>query len=224
MYDFIRGPMLWISFIVFIAGLVFQIYKIFSITVKKEAPSLILEDAHNKRLAKLIEYLKKTVSTVNLKGTILGTQPHVALLSFIFHVCIIITPFFVLAHNILLFESWRFKLYSFSELTTDILTIVFLSCAALFLIRRVFIRTVRAVSGIYDYLLLLITAAPFITGFLAYHQLVKYETIIIIHILFGELMLIAVGLTKLGHMIFFFFVRLNIGSEYSFRGGSRSWS
>jgi len=216
--------MLWISFIVFIAGLVFQIYKIFSITVKKEAPSLILEDADNKRLAKLIEYLKKTVSTVNLKGTILGTQPHVALLSFIFHVCIIITPFFVLAHNILLFESWRFKLYSFSELTTDILTIVFLSCAALFLIRRVFIRTVRAVSGIYDYLLLLITAAPFITGFLAYHQLFKYETIIIIHILFGELMLIAVGLTKLGHMIFFFFVRLNIGSEYSFRGGSRSWS
>ncbi|OHD68107.1 MAG: hypothetical protein A2W19_01800 [Spirochaetes bacterium RBG_16_49_21] len=223
MYDFIRGPMLWISFIVFMCGLVFQFYKIFSITGKKEAPSLIRKDANNKGLAKLKKYLNKALSSVALKGTILGTQPFVALLSFIFHVCIIATPLFLLAHNILLFESWRFRLFSLSESTTDIMTVVFLACAALFLIRRIFIPTVRAVSGIYDYLLLLVAAAPFITGFLAYHQLVDYETIIIIHIISGELMLIAVGLTKLGHMIFFFFVRLHIGSEYSFRGGSRSW-
>jgi len=222
-YDFIRGPLLWFSFIVFMAGLLFQIYKIFSITEKKERPKLIREEAKKSGLAGIKNYLTGKFSRVNVKGTILGTQPHMALLSAVFHACLIVTPFFVLAHNILLFESWRFRLPSFSESTTDILAIIFLACAFLYLLRRIFLPTVRAVSEIYDYILLLIAAAPFVTGFLAYHQLGDYKTIVILHILSGELMLVALGLTKLGHMAFFFFVRTNIGSEYSFRGGSRSW-
>ncbi len=223
MYDFIRGPMVWISFIIFASGLAFQIYKLFAITRKKEARHIILENVTKEGPAKLKEYLKKTISAIRLKRTVLGIQPYMTILTFLFHTSIILTPFFVLGHNILIFESWRFRFFSLSEFTTDIISVVFLACAAMFLIRRIFVPRVRAVSGIYDYLLLLVTSAPFITGFLAYHQLVDYKTILTIHILTGELMLIAVGLTKLGHMVFFFFVRLNIGTEYSFRGGSRSW-
>jgi nitrate reductase gamma subunit len=223
MYDFIRGPLLWVSFIVFICGLAFQVYRLISITRKKETPFLIQEGTKKTGPGKLKHYVARTVSITNLKGTVLGRQPHVALLTFIFHASIIVTPLVVLGHNILLFESWRFRLFSLSESATDIMTVVFLVCTALFLIRRIAVPTVRSVSGVYDYILMVITAAPFLTGFIAYHQLVNYETIMTVHILAGELMLIAVGLTKLGHMIFFFFVRLNVGSEYSFRGGSRTW-
>jgi hypothetical protein len=222
MYDFIRGPLLWFSCIVFAGGISFQIYRIFSITEKNARPDPIRGDEKSS-LEKIKNYLTGKFSKANVKGTILGTQPHMALLSAVFHTCLIITPFFVLAHNILLFESWRFRLLSFSESTTDVLTVVVLACALLYLLRRIFLPTVRSVSGAYDYILLLVAAAPFVTGLFAYHQLGDYKTFVILHILSGELMLIALGLTKLGHMVFFFFVRTNIGSEYSFKGGSRSW-
>jgi hypothetical protein len=45
----------------------------------------------------------------------------------------------------------------------------------------------------------------------------------ILHILAGEVMLMAIPFTKLGHMLFFFFYRFFIGSEYSFVRGTRSW-
>jgi hypothetical protein len=46
---------------------------------------------------------------------------------------------------------------------------------------------------------------------------------LIAHILAGELMLIVIPFTKLGHMLFFFLYRFLIGSEYSFGQGTRTW-
>jgi nitrate reductase gamma subunit len=229
MYEFVRGPMMWIAFVICILGLVYQAYRLIRLTRSKEGKfytTAVREVGCSERFLQLfkskwLKWIKNCSITV--KGSIIGLQPLLAVLTFVFHICLIVTPLFLMAHNILLFESWKFNLPSFSEFTTDILTIVFLVCAGVFLVRRIVVSRVRAVSSLWDYLLLLITIAPFLTGYLAYHQLVQYETIIIIHILAGELMLIAVGVTKLGHMIFFFFVRLLIGTEYSFRGGTRTW-
>ena len=36
MFDFIRGPLLWVAFIVFFGGLVFQLLQFFTLTRKKE--------------------------------------------------------------------------------------------------------------------------------------------------------------------------------------------
>jgi nitrate reductase gamma subunit len=136
---------------------------------------------------------------------------------------LILTPFFVLGHNILLDESWGLSLWSLSERTTDVLTVVILLCAAYFLMRRVGVARVRAITSGYDYLILLITVAPFVTGFFAYHQWFDYRIVIILHILAGEVMLAAIPFTKLGHMLFLFLYRFLIGSEHSFSQGTRTW-
>lgn len=228
MYEFVRGPMMWIAFAICILGLIYQAYRLFRLTRRKDEifyTSVGKSSSVSERLLQFFKGWLKGIKdwSITVKGTVIGLQPLLAVLTFVFHVCLIVTPLFLMAHNILLFESWQWNLPSFSEFATDILTIVFLICAAVFLVRRIFVPRVRAVSTLWDYLLLLITLAPFLTGYLAYHQLVEYETIIIIHILAGELMLMSMGVTKLGHMIFFFFVRFFIGSEYSFRGGTRTW-
>jgi nitrate reductase gamma subunit len=101
--------------------------------------------------------------------------------------------------------------------------VIVLICGAYFLGRRLFLARVRAISSIYDYVILLIAVAPFLTGFLAYHQWWDYKTVIFLHILTGEIMLITLPFTKLGHMLFFFLYRFFIGSEYSFVRGSRTW-
>ena len=58
---------------------------------------------------------------------------------------------------------------------------------------------------------------------MCYRQWFDYHTVLIIHILAGELMLISITFTKLDHMIFFFLARFFIGSEFSFGRGTRTW-
>jgi nitrate reductase gamma subunit len=141
----------------------------------------------------------------------------------IFHASLFITPLFLLGHNILLDEAWGIGLWSFSESFSDGLTWISLFCGAIFLFRRIFVRKVRVITTVYDYVILLITVAPFLTGAFAYHQWFDYQTVIFLHILAGEVMFITMPFTKLGHMLFFFFYRFFIGSEYSFSRGTRTW-
>jgi nitrate reductase gamma subunit len=104
-----------------------------------------------------------------------------------------------------------------------VLTLVVLICGAYFLGRRLFLARVRAITTAYDYLILLIAIAPFLTGYFAYHQWFDYDAVMTLHILAGEVMLITIPFTKLGHMLFFFLYRFFIGNEYSFVRGSRTW-
>ena len=99
-------------------------------------------------------------------------------------------------------QSWGCSLWSLHESLTDGLTIVVLICVAFFMMRRIFLARVRAITSFYDYVVLLIAAGPFLTGVLAYHQWFDYPVVMILHILAGELMLITIPFTKLGHMLF----------------------
>lgn len=159
-----------------------------------------------------------------VKLTIFGISPITITVSTVFHICLVITPLFVLGHNDLIDLSWNFSMFSFSETVTDILTILFLICAAFFLLRRIFLPRLRAISSFYDYVVLLLAIMPFLTGFLAYHQLFDYRTIMILHMLFGELMLMAIPFTKLVHMIFFFLNRFFIVNEHTLGKGSRVYA
>jgi nitrate reductase gamma subunit len=91
------------------------------------------------------------------------------------------------------------------------------------LLRRVVVPKVRALSRASDFFVWLIIVTPFLTGFICYRQWFDYHTALFIHILSGELMLIAITFTKLGHMIFFFLARFFIGSEFSLGRGTRTW-
>ena len=220
MYDFVRGPLVWVAFIIFIGGLVYQVFQFFRMTKKKE--SVYAPRDGQDRQGRSAGWVNQWVSFL-LGKTIRGTHPVMTVVTSVFHVCLILTPIFLLAHSILFYESWGVTPWSFSESTADVMTVIVLACCAFFLFRRIFVRRVRAITTAYDYLILLIAAAPFLSGYLAYHQWFDYETMLIAHILAGEVMLIVIPFTKLGHMLFFFLYRFFMGSEYSFGQGTRTW-
>jgi len=221
MYDFIGSQLVSIAFILFVLGLIYQGIQFFKLTREKEwiLPPLPLEEKREKKTLgqSIVDGL------TSLTGTLWKTDPLMMVMTSVFHVFLILVPIFLLGHNILLDQSWGVSLYSLPECFADGLTIVVFICVAFFIIRRLFLARVRAISTIYDYIVLLIAVAPFLTGYLAYHQWFDYHTVIILHILSGELMLITIPFTKLGHMLFFFLYRFLIGSEYSFTRGSRTW-
>jgi len=219
MYDFIRGPLVSIAFAIFILGLVFQLIQFFRLTKKKE---WIYPPGEIKRE-------KKTAGKwaafclASLNGTLWKTDPLMTIVTSVFHVFLILVPVFLLAHNILLDQAWGPRLWSLPESLTDVLTLIVLICLAFFLGRRLFLARVRVITSLYDYAVLLIALAPFVTGFFAYHQWFNYDTVMMVHILAGEAMLITIPFTKLGHMLFFFLYRFLIGNEYSFARGERTW-
>jgi nitrate reductase gamma subunit len=109
------------------------------------------------------------------------------------------------------------------ERTADIMTIIVIFTAIFFLIRRLVLPEVRFVTFLSDYALLTVAVAPFITGFLAYHQWLPYKTMLILHIISGEIMLIAIPFTRLSHMLYFVFTRAYMGSEFGAVRNSKDW-
>ena len=219
MVDFIRGQLISIAFVIFILGLIFQLFQFFKLTKKKEwvyPPSPITSE--KKTAGQWVAFC-----LASLNGTLWKTDPLMMMLTSVFHVFLISVPIFLLGHNIVLDQSWGLSLWSLPESITDILTVVVVICAAFFLARRLFLARVRAITTPYDYVILLIAAAPFLTGYFAYHQWFNYDTVMTLHILAGEVMLMTIPFTKLGHMLFFFLYRFLIGGEYSFAKGARAW-
>jgi len=221
MVEFIEGPLVLISFVIFLLGVLFQIYRFFSLTREKERVILNLNLKNQSSPQELGSQVRTLIKL--LKRTIFGTHPVVIVATCLFHILIFIVPLFLLAHNILFEAAWGIQLWSFCESTSDVLTLLVLLGGLFFLCRRVFLRQVRSITTSYDYLVLLIVLAPFITGFFATHQWFDYRTMIFLHVLSGEIMLIIIPFTRLGHMIFFFLYRFTIGSEYSFVRGTRTW-
>jgi len=103
------------------------------------------------------------------------------------------------------------------------MTVIVILAAIFFLVRRLVLSEVRYVTFPSDYALLAIALAPFLTGFLAYHQWLPYKTILILHILSGEIMLIAIPFTRLSHMLYFVFTRAYMGSEFGAVRNSKDW-
>lgn len=221
MVDFIQGPLVSISIVVFILGLLFQISQFFRLTRKKEWANPPLPQPAKPEKKTPGQRIAAWLSALN--GTLWKTDPVLTVFTSVFHVLLIITPLFLLGHNTLISLSCGWSLFSLPEPLSDGLTVIVLICGAYFLGRRLFLARVRAITTAYDYIVLFIAIAPFLTGFFAYHQWFDYETVILLHILTGELMLISIPFTKLGHMLFFFLYRFFIGGEYSFLRGSRSW-
>jgi nitrate reductase gamma subunit len=219
MVDFIQGQLVSIAFVIFILGLIFQFFQFFKLTQKKEWNYPPGEVKREKKTAgKWV-----TFCLASLNGTLWKTDPLITIVTSVFHVFLILVPLFLLGHNILLNQSWGLSLWSLPESITDILTLLVLICVAFFLGRRLFLSRVRVITSLSDYAILLIALAPFLTGYLAYHQWFHYDTVMTVHVLAGEVMLIAIPFTKLGHMLFFFLYRFLIGNEYSFARGERTW-
>ncbi|MBF0117488.1 MAG: hypothetical protein HQK79_01535 [Desulfobacterales bacterium] len=213
-YNLVRGPLVWISSIIFIVGTIYQIWQMLLLTKINTRPIIKVFD---KQYNETHEKNKEESCFSSLKRTICGIHPIMIVVTTLFHILLIIIPLTLLAHNILLENAVGFSLFSFSEKISDILTVLFLVSSFFFFIRRIFLKRVRIISTFYDYFIWFLATAPFLTGFLAYHHIFNYRIIITLHIFLGELMLVAIPFTKFSHMIFFFVFRFIVVNEYSFR-------
>jgi nitrate reductase gamma subunit len=220
MYAFVTGPLAWLTFIIFFCGITYRAIWYFR--------------GLNWQLDR-VAY--KPHMSYGIKGALrsivfwlipFGTHswrfyPFFTICFFAFHIGLLVTPFFIYGHNVLLQERFGFSLWSMSDGAADFMTSMVLVAAIFIVMRRNALPEVRIITTPYDYLVIAIAVAPFVTGLLARHQVGNYNFWLIIHILSGQLFLVAIPFTKLSHFIGFFLSRAQIGMDYGIkRGGMKS--
>ena len=214
-YELVRGPFVWIAFAVFALGSLYRI--IFLLLTGKKEPAPIHSKSANDAARSILHGLLPFGSTYMRK------QPLFTIVTFLFHLCVVILPIFLLAHIVLWYESWEILWWSLPDMLADAMALWVLLACLYFIGRRLFVPEVKQVSRPGDFVLLIIILLTFLSGFLAYHQWGPYRPILILHVISSEILLVSLPFSKLGHMLFFYFSRSFMGAEYGKFLKSRDW-
>lgn len=215
---FVEGPLLWIAFLTFFIGSILRAALFLSVSRKRD--KIIYQYFSWKYvLATFGRWLLPLNKDV-------AKNPIFTILGYMFHICLIVVPIWFSGH-ISLWEESRFE-WSWTSIPdglADWMTLIFLAIALFFLLRRIISADIRLLSTFSDYLLIVVVALPFITGYFLTHGTVDNigflgENIQLIHMLSGELMLILIPFTKLSHFVLFFFSRGATAIEFGRRGYS----
>ncbi len=214
--DFIMGPMVWISVLIFFGGLGFKVAGIFrQVREKENYVFSYLTWTHSLRSigAWLIPFFPRSTRE----------RPVFYCISYCFHLALFAVPLFLSGHMVLVEEAFRISWPVLNDTTADALTVLIIAALVYFAVRRVMVPEVKFLTSALDFVLLFIVLLPFVTGFLAYHQVLDYQWIMIVHILSGEFMLIIIPFSRLSHMITAPLTRAYTGSEFGNIRHARDW-
>ena len=184
--DFAEGPLLWAVFITFV--LVISVRLIFFLYALVRS---------GKEKTKWFSYTLFSIVRALLpyqKGIL--RKPAYSALRYIFHICLFILPVGLGGHVVLLEESrfgWNWP--SLPDPLSDSMTLLLLGIARYFLIRRLSIPSLRQRTSKSNYLLIVVAALPFMTGYFLAHGTLNGITFLgdqmrTIHVLAGEALLI----------------------------------
>lgn len=214
MYQFLTGPMLWVTFIVFFGGLAWRI--VWYIRGLDWQLDRVAYRAHWKLgLKGAVQSIIHWLIPYYSHGW--RAKPIYTFIFFLFHIGLIVVPLFLVGHAVILKERWGIEWPTISMGLADALTIAVLACTVFIIIRRIALPEVRIITTLYDYFLLLLTVTPFLSGFLAVHQAGDYNFWLYTHIISGELLLIAIPFTKLFHVVGFFLSRAQLGMDFGIK-------
>jgi formate hydrogenlyase subunit 6/NADH:ubiquinone oxidoreductase subunit I len=138
-------------------------------------------------------------------------KPFYAGLRYVFHTCLIVIPIWYSEH-IYLWSQYGFE-WEWTALPDewiDGLTLLLLSFSVFFFLRRIISKDVRLNSTVSDYVVIIFTAMPFLTGYLLSQGSLEYvfffgEHMENIHVLTAEAMIL---------MVVFLFCRVRLTTTY----------
>jgi nitrate reductase gamma subunit len=215
MYQFITGPLLWLSFAIFFVGLAVRV--VLYIRGLDWQLDRVAYQAYPKQ--GLIGALQSIVHWLLPFGSYgWRAKPVYTVIFFVFHIGLLAVPLFLAGHAVLLEQRWGITWWpTISMGLADALTIAVIASALCIAIRRIALPEVRILTTFYDFFLILITVAPFVTGFLVVQQVRDYTFWLYAHILSAEALLIAIPFTKLFHVVGFFLSRGQIGADFGIK-------
>jgi nitrate reductase gamma subunit len=216
MYEFLVGPMFWLSLAVFVIGLLVRM-----VGYIRGLSWQLDRVAYGAYPAAGLKGALRSIGYWLLPFGATGwrTQPFMTVAFFLFHLGAVLVPFFLLAHTLLLKQAIGIRLPAMPGGLADILSWAAVIGAVMLTLRRIALPEVRILTTGYDYLILAASAAPFITGLMARYHTGDYSFWLMLHIICGEFLLIIAPFTKLSHIVLFFMSRMQLGMDYGIKRG-----
>jgi ferredoxin len=184
--SFVEGPLLRLVFLVLVIGIIARL-AFFVFTIIKTSKDKEFRWAYVPAiLGRLFVPFHKGISK----------KPLYATLRYIFHICLVVVPIWLSGHIVLWAESrFEWDWTPLPDAWADWMTLVLLALAAYFLIRHLILKHIRLASSTTDYVLIALTALPFMTGYFLTHgslDTVAFfgDNMRLIHVLSGEAMIV----------------------------------
>jgi len=216
MHQLLTGPLFYISFGVCIIGMIVRFYQYFAglswqldRVAYKAYPAMGIKGALRSISTWLIPY-----GTYGWRK-----QPVMAAAFFGFHIGAVCIPLFLAGHTVFLKDKLGFSLPYIGSCAADIISWIAIVSLAFMALRRLVLPEVRIMTDKKDWGVLLLSFLPFATGLLARYQIGDYGFWLNMHILSGELVLLAIPFTKLSHVFLFFASRAQLGMDFGIKRG-----
>ncbi len=201
-YEFLIVPGLYITVPLCLAGIARKVI----IIISGREHGLLFPASHRPA------YLNAGIYGRNPAMIFAGHDLIFTAVSTIFHIAVFAAPLTAMAHGILLEQSWQVIPPRFDPAITGACTVTAIAAGFFLLMRRIVVRHVFAVSSWRDYAAMISVLTPFVTGLLARESIGNYEIIMLIHCFSAHVLLLAIGWTRLGHMVFFMAGRIVISN------------
>lgn len=193
----VRGPGLNIAIGIFVLGVLWRLIEIYSLGRKKD----LAAPRHRRGASGLNTVFRRSLPPPGM----LKRSPVSYMGGYVFHIGLAITVFLFAPHIKLVEGLIGLSWPALPSPVIDAVTVVTLATMVVMLVDRINKPVKRFLSTFEDYFTWALTFLPLLTGYLAVkHLLLPYTTMLALHILSVELLLIAIPFTKLFHVITLF--------------------
>jgi nitrate reductase gamma subunit len=206
-----RGPGLQIATTVFVAGVVIRMFEIFMLGRKAN----LAEPRGSEMPSGLKTMFTRTIPD---RGTF--KRSSVTIVSgYVFHIGLFIVCLFSAPHILFLKDIIGFGWPALPTTVIDAVAVVTIIALLATLINRLTNRVMRFLTNFEDLLTWFLTLLPMVTGYLAFHRIgMTAPTLLAVHILSVELLMIIFPFTKLMHTFTLFIARWYNGAISGYRG------
>ena len=209
--NWVRGPGFQIAVIVFIAGIIIRFAEI-----------LLLGRKANIAEAKGSEMsggLRTIASRFIPDKDTFKRSSFTIVAGYLFHIGLFVAIFLFAPHILMFKDVIGFGWPSIPTPIVDALTVVSIIALLALLVNRMRDNVLKFLTTKEDYLVWMLTILPLITGYMAFHRIgMTAPTLLAIHILSVELLLVIFPFTKLMHTFTFVLSRWYNGAISGYRG------
>ena len=184
--NLVEGPLLWIVFLVLMLAVLARL-GFFSFKIIRDADTQ--QPGRSSKAAMFGRFFLPFHRALTKK-------PLYALLRYVFHLCLFVVPIWLGGHVALWAESrFEWEWSSLPDSWADWMTLAVMAIALFFIIRRIAWPAVRPDSSLSDYLIIIIAALPFFTGYFLAHGTLDSlpfmgDQMRLIHVLSGLAMMV----------------------------------
>ncbi len=214
--EFGRGPLFRLTFGLMVLGLL----RIFALTLWG------LHEAYHSNPDKIInwrELFRQAIGWLIPIGRLCRKRPIYSLVSFLFHIGLILVPLFYSAHVLLWKRSVGISWFDLPQGLADLLTVLTIVTGIGLFLGRVFHRGARSISRGQDVLWPPLLVIPFITGFICANGDVvpaTYQFLMLLHVYSADLIMVMIPFTKVAHCVLMPLSQFVTGLGWKFRCGA----